>query len=165
MIEIKHQLTVNAPIDEVWRVLALEFTRVGDWASGIAQSKLNPNVVAPEGAEVGGRVCSVPGFGDLAEAFTAYDPDNYTFSYEAIEGMPFFVKTAGNTWSLTAQGNQTIVNMHLIAEVNVFSGMLMAPMMRRKFDQSGRDTIEDLKYYVENGSPSPRKLKAMQQAA
>lgn len=165
MIEVKKQLVVNAPYQEVWRILALEFHRVGEWASVIANSQINADATAPEGADIGGRVCVVPGFGDVKESFTAYDEDNLTFSYEATSGMPFFVKTAGNTWSLTPQGDKTVVDMHLMAETNLFPGALMAPLMKGQFDRQGWETIDDLKYYVENGKPSPRKQDAMKKVA
>lgn len=165
MIEVNKQITINAPVADVWRVLAHEFDRVGEWATSIAQSKPNPEAKPIAGSEVGGRICVVPGFGEMKESFAYYDEDNLTFSYEAVQGMPFFVKTAGNTWSLTDKGNQTIVDMHLIAEVNMFPGKVMAPMLRSQFNRQAGEIIEELKYYIENGQPHPRKLAALQKAA
>jgi carbon monoxide dehydrogenase subunit G len=165
MIEIKRQISINAPVEKVWQVLAQEFDRVGIWASSIAQSKPNLEALAPNGAMQGGRVCIVPNFGELKETFTHYDQKQWTFSYEAIAGMPFFIKKAGNTWSLMAQGQTTVVNMHIIADVNFFPGKLMEPLMRRQFGRNGSEVIEELKHYIEHGTPHPRKLKAMKAAA
>lgn len=165
MIEVKRQITVNAPIEKVWQVLAHEFDRVGEWASSIAQSKRNPDAVTPTGAAMGGRACVVPGFGGLKETITHYDEKRLTFSYEATEGMPFFVTKAGNTWSLVPQGQTTLVNMHLVADVNFLPGKLMEPVMRRQFSRNASDIVEELKHYIEYGKPHPRKLKAMKAVA
>lgn len=165
MITVKKQLTINAPSNKVWSVLALQFENVGDWATGIAKSRINENAITPAGANVGGRICSVPGFGDLTEEFTNYDADKLTFSYEAVQGMPFFVKSARNTWTLTPKGNQTIVDMHLTAETNFFPGMLMSPFMKKQFNAQGQETIDDLKYFIENGQPSPSKRDALKKAS
>jgi hypothetical protein len=44
----------------------------------------------PDGAEIGGRVCStaVPGFADVQETFTLYDETSMHFAYQATEGRP-----------------------------------------------------------------------------
>lgn len=165
MIEIKKQVTISGSTADVWRVLAHEFDRVGEWATTIAQSKPNPDASPIAGAEVSGRICVVPGFGDLKESFTHYDEANMTFSYEAVQGMPFFVKTAVNTWSLTQKGNQTVVDMRLIVDVNLFPGKLMAPILRGQFDKQASEIVQELKYYIENGKPHPRKVSALQKAA
>ena len=165
MIEVKKQIVINAPVAEVWRVLADEYHRVGEWASSIDHSAINHEAPVPDGLEYGGRICSVPGFGDLKESFTNYDADNLTYSYEATDGMPFFVTKAGNTWSLSKKGEKTVVDMHLIADVNLFPGKLMQAMMKRQFDRQAGEVIEELKYFVEQGKPHPRKVKAMQKSA
>jgi hypothetical protein len=71
-LQLKSHVTINASAMKVWGVLAHDFDTIGQWASAIPASQAVPDLPAPEGAEVGGRVCAtaVPGFGDVQERFT-----------------------------------------------------------------------------------------------
>lgn len=103
-IQMKDQITINAPADKAWHVLAHNFDDIGRWATVIMASKAATDMPAPEGAEVGGRVCSAQGFGEVQEKFTYYDEPSRRFGYKAIEGLPSFIKNAENNWSVHALG-------------------------------------------------------------
>ena len=63
-IRLKGHVTINASAKEVWHILAHDFGSIGQWASANPTSKVVADLPIPEGAEVGGRICStaVPGF-------------------------------------------------------------------------------------------------------
>lgn len=160
-MKLTSQLTINAPIDHVWKVIAHDFAQIGEWASGVAHSTINTNVRAPEGATVGGRVCSVPGFGDITETFTAYDEVGKTFTYEAT-GMPFFVSSALNSWTVRPiDTNTTHVRFQAEMKLIPITGKLMAIPMKRQIIRLLDNATEELKYYVETGDVHPRKKQLL----
>lgn len=161
-MQVQHHIDINAPIDKVWHLVAIKFDRVEDWVSGVAISKKNVAVKAIKGAEMGGRVCTAPGFGDIQETFLTYDEANKRFSYKAT-GLPFFMTSVINNWSLEELGaNKTRVTMRLDIELNAFPGFFMRPMMNWQFNKVIRETLEEAKHYLETGQVHPRKLKAQQ---
>jgi hypothetical protein len=72
-LHLKSQLTINAPAEKVWRILAHEFDTIGQWASAVPASQAVADLPAPAGAQVGGRVCAtaVRGFAAVQETFTS----------------------------------------------------------------------------------------------
>ncbi|MCJ8278646.1 MAG: hypothetical protein MJK14_01520 [Rivularia sp. ALOHA_DT_140] len=58
--------------------------------------------------------------------------------------------------------NQCRVDMCMEAALLPVFNLIMAPMMRMEFSTVLGETIEELKYFAENGVPHPRKLEARQ---
>ncbi|HEY6408159.1 MAG TPA: SRPBCC family protein [Ktedonobacteraceae bacterium] len=128
-------------------------------------SKAVTDLPAPEGAEVGGRVCAtaVPGFADVQESFTYYDEQSMRFGYQATEGRPWFLKHAENHWAVRSLGpNTSLVEALADIDVSFFPGGFLAPLLKLQMGRIGAQSLEELKYYVERDQPHPRKLKAQQ---
>ena len=162
-IEIKGQTVIDAPASKIWSVLAHDFADIGRWATIIPDSKPDPTVSAPEGATVGARVCSnlVPGFGDVREEFLTYDEEGKRFSYRATDGLPSFIENAVNNWSVRPLGpNQSVVEARGEVQMRLIPGLLLAPFMKLQLGRSAAQVGEELKYFIEQGQPHPRKLKA-----
>ena len=162
-MQIIRELTINVPADHVWQIVAHEFAKVGEWASAIAASKVNVNATVPDGAQVGGRVCVVPGFNDIRETFTAYDEANKTFTYAAA-GLPFFITSAHNSWVVRAiDANTTHVSFRGDVKLLPVLGWVLSIPFRLRLNRILQNTIEELKYYVETGNAHPRKLQRLAQ--
>jgi hypothetical protein len=162
-LHLKSQLTISAPAQKVWRILAHEFDTIGLWASAIATSQVVPDLPAPAGAQVGGRICStaVPGFAAIQETFTSYDEAAMHFAYQATQGRPWFLKRAENQWTVHALGPQTsLVEVQAELDLGLFLGLFLAPLLRLQMSRVGARSLEELKYYVERDQVHPRKLKA-----
>jgi hypothetical protein len=130
---------------------------MGEWASTVAHSEVKTDAEVPEGAEVGGRVCRVPGMGEVHECLTAYDELNKTFSYE-IQGLPFIVMAASNNWSVaTIDGDRSRVSMEIFARVLPVIGWLMIIPVKLQLNKMTQVLLEDLKHFVETGDVHPRK--------
>lgn len=162
--QVKDQIIVNAPASKAWRVLAHEFDNIDRWSSGIDESKPLIQLSAPEGANVGGRVCLSDGFGgDVEEAFTYYDEDAMRFGYKALGELPLFMKSAENNWAVhSLDSNKSMVEFRAEVEIATLPALLMTPLMPILKKLLGTRTLEELKYYIENDQPHPRKLKAQQ---
>jgi len=162
-IQMNDQMTIDAPAQKVWRILAHEFGSVGQWASSIPVSQPVPDIPAPAGAAVGGRVCAtaVPGVAAIQEMFTYYDEQSMRFGYEPTEGRPWFVKRAENNWAVRSIGPETsLVESHAKLELASFPGIFLAPLLKLYLGRVGARFFEELKYYAEHDRPHPRKLKA-----
>lgn len=104
MPTIKRDATIeiSASADDLWKILADEFTEVSKWVDAVITS--GPNPAAPDGvngSRYGGRVCDVQGLGKTEEVLTAYDADSHTFSYSvAAANFPDFLTKLETTWSV-----------------------------------------------------------------
>ena len=157
-MNLSNSLQINAPAEHVWQVVAHEFANISLWASGVPKSSINGAADVPDGASVGGRTCDVPGFGAVQETFIAYDEGAKTFTY-AAEGGPFFMKSAHNSWRVKAIGdNKTEVSFSAQLELMPIFKMLMGWLLKRQLTAIVNDTTEELKYYIEEGKPHPRKV-------
>ncbi|MEM6427600.1 MAG: SRPBCC family protein [Deinococcota bacterium] len=166
-MDINKSITINQSLARVWKIMATDYTKVGEWTTQIAVSKPNHEITTRlDGAPAGGRVCTAPGFGDVKETITHFDEQDHYFRYSAdISSMPFFVKGIANGWQFRALGpNTTQVDMKLELELNAFPGVLMAPMMRAQLAKTSNIILKELKYYAENGRIHPNKANALKKA-
>jgi len=164
-MKLTSQTIVNAPADKVWAIVAHDFAKIGEWASGVAQSKINTSADVPVGATVGGRVCSVPGFGEIRETFIDYDEAGKTFTYAAT-GMPFFVTSAHNSWYVRAvDANTSDVSFQAEMKLLPLIGAVMAIPMKMQLTRLLDNATEELKYYAETGMLHPRKEKLKAKSA
>ncbi len=156
---IEKEIIVNKSIESAWHVIGTQFADAYKWASPVNHSE-------GSGAGINGSTCSERGcattMGKLKEKILEYSIENHKISWQAVQGMPAMVKFAKNTWTLTSLGkDKTRVNMKMDIQVGGIIGFLMQPMMKMQMGGMGNALTEDFKYYVENGQPSARKIKAM----
>ena len=158
-MEIKKEIVINRPADEVWEVLGNQFSAAHKWARSLKHSEGygEPQL---QHAHCNNRACDTTQ-GKIKEVIKSFDPNHYKLSYEVIEGFPFFVKSGVNTWQLTPQGSTTKVNVHLVIQTGGIFGMVMAPMMKIQMNSLLEGVMQDLKHYVEMGKPSPTKAKEL----
>jgi hypothetical protein len=84
-LQITSQTTAEVPAAQAWHLLAQQFDQIGQWTSQIPRSQAVTDTPAPDGAPVGGQICStgVAGFAAVRELFTAYDEAAMRFGYAA----------------------------------------------------------------------------------
>lgn len=155
-LTIVKQIAISADISKSWRVLGPEFADAYKWASTVNKSEGKGGLI--NGEIFSERVCLTP-MGTLKEKILEYSVENHLLSYQ-FEGMPKMVRFAKNTWQLTSSGsNKTNLSLKMEMEIGGI-GKLMKPMIKMKMAKMAGHTIEEFKYYVENGQPHPRKLNA-----
>jgi len=160
-MQIRSHTTINASAAAVWQVIAHRFDAIGEWASSIPTSYAAPEASPPPGAEVGARVCAtgVRGFKDVHEEFTSYDEEAMRFAYEATAGLPWIVRHAENSWQVRAlDDSHCQVEAQAVVDLRTLPGLILAPLLRMQMNRLGRQAFEELKYYVEQGHPHPRKV-------
>jgi carbon monoxide dehydrogenase subunit G len=153
MPKISTELAIDAPADAVWRVLGPGFARIGDWATAIPASTPVP----------AGRVCAtglrmVP---EVTETLVGYDDATRSLTYEA-SGMPAFVTTARNTWTVIPLGEHRCrVTVNARFDTRGLLGSLAGRLLLLQVGRTSRHLADDLRHYVEHGIPSPRKRRQL----
>ncbi|MDH3651883.1 MAG: SRPBCC family protein [Saprospiraceae bacterium] len=150
------QIAVDASAEKVWDVLGRDFANIGVWSTAVSHSAANNEIASVNNSPVGGRLCETS-LGKISEEFTAYDDQKKTFSFKGVFGSKMF-KSVTNSAALTSiSENETVVK--ITPEIKLsFIGTLMSPMIRIQLNKLTDQILNDLKYYVEKGKPSPEKL-------
>lgn len=159
-MEFKREIIINEPIEKVWEVLGNQYGEAYKWASGLKHSNPygNPKL---SGASCNNRACDTA-TGKIKEVIRIFDTQNHTLEYEVIEGFPFFVESGVNNWQLTKlANNRTKVTMHLVVKTKGLVGTIMSPMMKMQMGKVIDPVPNDLKHFVETGTPSPNKAKEL----
>lgn len=158
-MEIHIHQDIESAASRVWQVVGDRFMHVGEWAGPVSHS-------CPVGSETPAigieRECHTVGVGPvppgkLRERLTAFDSESMSLAYEASAGMPGFVASATNRWSVVAVGaGRSRLLMH--ATFRLRGAMrLLKPLVRWRMRREARLVLNDLKHYVEHGTPHPRK--------
>ncbi len=162
-VKASGEIPVEASAEQVWDVVARQFSHIGDWATAIPASRANPEAHVKTDAPVAGRVCEtgVPMLPHVEDTIVAYDDAARTLTYEAA-GMPAFVATARNRWQVTAvDEHRALVRFDGVMETRGIVGGLLGLLLRVRLAREGRKLLDDLRHYVENGQPSPRKQRQL----
>ncbi|MCL2449161.1 MAG: SRPBCC family protein [Polyangiaceae bacterium] len=161
-MELRSEITIEAPPERVWHALGERFMHIGEWAAPITSSC----PVGPSEPGVGmSRACTITPFGParagvVKERLTRFDRERMVFEYEALEGLPSFVARAVNRWSVARLGEgRSVVRIH--ATLTLRGPMrLFGRLVEWQVRSGGARVTEELKYFVENGTPHPRKVAA-----
>ena len=159
--QINKDIEINAPIEKVWQVLGHEFASAYKWSSAITHSEALDTETL-NGSTCTERGCSIEGFGEIKEKLTAYSNEQHTLTYTVLEGLPGFVVKAENTWKCHTKSNgKTVFELRLKMQTKGFMGWLMGGMLKKKSEKTIDQSLEELKYYIENGQAHPRVLQAV----
>lgn len=152
VIDKQASTAVNAPAQEVWRILADEFVEVSRWAGGVLSSRVNPAAVeGVNGSPVGGRVCEVEGVGLTDERIVTFDAEQGAIGYSIrSEGLPSFVTSMTNTWTVVPDGQgRSRVDVRIKATTSGLLGAVGALPMGRMLGKASTGLLGDLKSYAE----------------
>jgi hypothetical protein len=155
---IEKEILINKNIKEAWKVLGEDFGNASKWASAVNHSE-------GSGGKFNGSTCSERGcsttMGSIKEKLYEFSNETYSLAYEVAEGMPSMVKYATNTWKLGDVGaNKCKLQITMDIRMGGFFGSLLQPVMKMQMSKMGNYLVEEFAYYVENGTPHPRKIKA-----
>ena len=159
-------ITIDTAVDKVWDVFAHDFDNAYKWMASIPKSFGQDNGKKYAGSSSAGRVCELGGPNGIKarESFLAYDDDKKTCTV-LIEFLntPFGFPLVQNVadFSLTEQGeNQSVVTFTVTSTLKPLA-FVIYPIIKFGFGFFVKQIVEELKFYVENGTPHPRKVKAI----
>lgn len=152
-MEIKVQVTIEKSIDEVWEVMGNQFGHAHLWSSNFKTSK--PGGTARfNGLDYSLRDTTTDR-GNTVQELTSFDKNTHSLSYEITKGAPEIAKRAASTWYLKPGENGTVVHMDSIMEPKKPLSKEMEQKIQMGLAASFSQLANELKYYLENGSPHP----------
>ena len=157
------KIIIKATPDKVWKILAEDFGEISKWASGVNASEGFGESI--QGSSCSERACeiSATGFSDTKERITVFDKESHTLQYTLFHGLPGFVKDAFNTWELSPTNKSTtMITATTEMRATGIMGRLMKGFMTRSTQKVLDAMCEELKFYIENGKPHPRKQQAIE---
>ncbi len=150
MIDLKFKEVINKPIDDVWKVVAVEFAEADKWAYGSANCRKG------EEHEDFDRIVETES-GTLRDTITIFDEEKYILEF-SVKGLPFFVRSVVSTWTLKkVEDNKTEITLGPRIRVMPVIGSILQFPMKRALNKLYPGLVEDLKIYIETGYPSLRK--------
>jgi carbon monoxide dehydrogenase subunit G len=165
-MKITKQVEINAPAHKVWKVFAHDFDRASEWMAAIPNSYGEDVGESFEGAQSAGRVCELNGDSNgmkASEAFLAYDENARTCTIDVtFVNAPALIPTFGNVVEVAVSEsgpNRSTVRWIIKPKLKPF-GYLLYPLIRVGMSAFTGQIIEELKYFVENDTPHPRKVAA-----
>lgn len=155
-MKFSKQITINAPADKVWQIAGRDFATIGEWATAVSHSEANTELPTVNSSHVGGRTCTTS-FGKASEEFTAYNDEERSYSFKGVFKSKMFNKVTSSMKVDEVDENTTLVKITPALELT-WLGTLMYPLIRMQISKVTDEILDDLKYFVENGTPSPKKL-------
>jgi len=149
-MNIKVELTIKNPIQEVWEVMGNQFGYADKWSSNFKTSK--PGGEAKfNGLDYSLRDTTTDR-GNTIQELTAFDPAQHSLTYNITSGAPEIAKVAGAKWSLiTESENSTRVSMEFIMEPKMPLTAEMETKLKMGLTKSVQELAEELKFYLETG--------------
>jgi hypothetical protein len=165
-MKTKKIITIDAAGDKIWDVFAHDFDNADKWMASIPNSFGQDNGEKYPDCSSAGRVCELgsgPDGMQAKESFLAYSEENRTCTV-LIEFLntPFGFPLVQNVaeFSLVEQGkNQSVVSFSITSTLKPLA-FIIYPVIKFGFGFFINQILEELKFYVENGTPHPRKVKA-----
>lgn len=154
---IKKEIKINSSIEKAWQILGHDFAHPYKWASSVNHSEGQGEPIAS--IECNERACKTT-VGNIREKLTTFSDEDFRLAYDITEGLPVFIQTGKNAWSLQQITSQkSLLKVEMEFRFKAWASIL-APMMKWKMDQMAQEVVEEFAYYAENGQPHPRKIKA-----
>jgi preprotein translocase subunit SecD len=163
----KESVVINVSADELWKIVGPGFEDAHLWATSVDHSTGTGDAQF-EGATCDTRSCdlSAKGFDKVEERITKYDDQKMNLAYQITEGMPGFVVSASNDWTIVSAGpNQSKIIMQADFRVKGLMGSMMKGMMQKKIEKLIGVVLNDLQVYAETGAPSMSKQERMAEVA
>ncbi len=159
------ETVINAPIDEVWAVLAEDWAGIGKWSSGVSHSQGFGEPIG--GSEYTIRACEITaaGFDDTKEEILEYDAENHLIRYKLADGLPGFVNDAINIWTLEETSEGTLIKGKTTMRATGIMGWMMKGIMKGATRKALESMTRELKHYVETGELHPDKIKSNEKIA
>lgn len=162
---------MEATAHSVWDVFAHRFNDAQEWLSSVPRSYGQEREAALEGAPSAGRICELQPDGrgmKASERFVAYDETNRTCSVRVdfVDAPSVFpVHHASLDFSVVDDPDGGATATWAFGAKLKPWGYLMWPLLWKGFSTGWSQMCEELKHYVETGTPHPRKVAASKRAS
>ncbi len=155
-MELKLNLRIDRPADEVWRVLATEFDDIHQWLDAVVDSYAMPEVETPQGWPSAGRVCQLsqdPSGLHAWERITKLDAAMWLLEIEVeVRNAPALMPIKSNTavFQLRELGDgATEVSLTASPQLKAH-GYAMYPLLKLGLTKNFAGLLDALKAQVES---------------
>ena len=167
---MRNSIIVNAPADDVWKLIGQDFVDVARWMAAIPRSEVIPGPARPGAPAKGRNSYLIKKFNGMyqEEIITAYDDAGKSLSmYAAIKNGPFGMPLKGYDSRVTVEAiNGESCRVHWDSNAHVrLHGYLLWPVMKKPLDAGFIRNLEEIKHIMETGQPHPRKVEKMEAEA
>ena len=134
----KVTVVVNVPAAAAWQLLGEEFADISKWFDAIFESSLDRDV--GEGATRTSELKS----GQVTEELTRFDPQSRALTYVVRSGLPSFMGTVENAWTIEAiDRNSCSVTSVITADMRWYAWP-MVPMIKMNLRKIVRGMLSQL---------------------
>lgn len=161
-MKLENKITINTTADKVWQVVAHEFDQASVWMAQVPNSYRSHGAISAKDAPMEGRVCELsdkPG-GPVAEEYiTGYSEERKWLRMKVIPKnakIPVIENVVDIHVNELSNGKTEVIWASDLQLKTV--GKMLSPVLKLGINKSFNELLEELKYYVENGKPHPRKL-------
>ncbi len=148
--EVRYQIEVDAPIDDVWEALA-DFGNVANYSPGVVSSHITSDDVTGLGAT---RHCSLALFGASVEERIVGWREQELLEIDIYETNRFpIVTNAGATFILESAGDGTVLDgaIHYDLKYGPVGSLMHSMSIQKQTDRSWRLFLAGIKQHVETG--------------
>jgi hypothetical protein len=166
-MKTSRKMNINATSEDVWKIFATDFESAHKWMAGVPNSFGKELGKRHEGANSAGRVCELDGNPNGLKAYEtilSVDEDLKSMLVRiTFKNAPFVIPIIANNadFNVTDTTDTTSQVVFTVTSELKPWAYLIFPIIKLGFGIFVRQIVEELKFYVENGTPHPRKLKAL----
>ncbi|GAB5557402.1 MAG: hypothetical protein SchgKO_16150 [Schleiferiaceae bacterium] len=167
-MKINKTISINATEEIVWKILAEDFDKASEWMSAVPHSYEIVDGDTVQNSPMVGRVCELsdkPNGPIADERISLFDAQSKVLHVEVVpQNAPLPIVKNHLELSLLKEGaEETRVN--LAADIQLTTaGKVVSPVLKLGLAKAFDELLEELKYFVENGMPHPRKQKKLDKA-
>ncbi|MDB4286151.1 SRPBCC family protein [bacterium] len=159
-MKTRTELVINKNAEAVWDIMGNQYAQVHLWSSNFKASKPGGKPKLP-GLDYLHRTTQTDR-GETIQELDEFDPVNYSLAYHITKGAPKIAKEASGVWSLDViEPEKTRVILEFSMEPNGLAGLILTPLIKMKLGKAAAEIAQELKFYIENKTPHPRKLKSI----
>ncbi len=148
MPQIAKQVSIDAPLNTVWQVLA-DYSGVEKWAPTVTQSRASSEVKRGVGAK---RILSTTSGEDAEEVVVEWN-EGHDFTFEIPDGLASIVRVLRETWSVepASKGAVVAVLMDYQLKDGIVNSIVDWLVVRRALRRILVLNLAGLKYHIETG--------------
>ncbi len=162
---------IAKPVDTVWRIFAIEFDVAYKWMASVPHSYAKTKGKFVGGAPMQGRICELSSSHTknmVDEIITEYDESRHVIGIDVSPlNMPAIFPFRVNKVRVELTGlpnGHTRMRWDLHPHLKM-AGYLLYPLVHVGLSKGFDSIIAELKYFVENGEPHPRKQAKIRKLA
>lgn len=159
------ETSINKPIEDVWKIWAVEFDKAQDWLAAVPKSHKIEEGTLIDGAPMQGRICQLSNkenglYAD--ERITLFDKENHKMNILVIPkngNLPVVQNNLKSSLKKVDE-NKTVITLETDIQLKL-AGKILYPIVKSALVKGFTELTEELKHYVETGKPHPRKVAKM----